>query len=170
MQFYGEWRVCNERLIAAIRPLSPTQLRFRPAPHLWPAWASAAHLAGTRVYWVCGVLREPGAETTPFIDPSTGEGWEDHQDTPRDAPDLVFALEASWRVVEGALSRWTAEQLTDEFRRESRGGTQIHTRRSVIMRMITHDAYHAGDISEILGMQGLPEIDLWNGFARIEGA
>jgi hypothetical protein len=29
------------------------------------------------------------------------------------------------------------------------------------MRLITHDAYHTGEISLVLGMHGLPEIDLW---------
>ena len=51
--------------------------------------------------------------------------------------------------------------LSDEFTREIGGKTQIHTRQSVIMRLITHDAYHAGEISQLLGAHGLPEIDLW---------
>ena len=51
--------------------------------------------------------------------------------------------------------------LNDEYRRESGGKTQTHTRRSVLMRLITHDAYHSGEISQILGVHGLPEIDLW---------
>jgi hypothetical protein len=29
------------------------------------------------------------------------------------------------------------------------------------MRLITHDAFHSGEISEILGVHGLPAIDLW---------
>jgi hypothetical protein len=51
--------------------------------------------------------------------------------------------------------------LGDEFTREINGKTQIHTRQSVIMRLISHDAFHSGEISEILGMHRLPEIDLW---------
>jgi hypothetical protein len=51
--------------------------------------------------------------------------------------------------------------LGEEFTREIGGKTQIHTRQSVLMRLITHDAFHAGEISEILGIHRLPEIDLW---------
>jgi hypothetical protein len=51
--------------------------------------------------------------------------------------------------------------LDDEFTREIGGKTQIHTRQSVLMRLITHDAFHSGEISEILGTHRLPEIDLW---------
>jgi uncharacterized damage-inducible protein DinB len=51
--------------------------------------------------------------------------------------------------------------LNDEYQREIGGKTQKHTRQSVLMRLITHDAYHSGEISQILGVNGLPEIDLW---------
>jgi len=32
--------------------------------------ATVGHTAAARVYWLCGVLGEPGAETTPFTDPN----------------------------------------------------------------------------------------------------
>jgi hypothetical protein len=51
--------------------------------------------------------------------------------------------------------------LREEYTREVGGKTQRHTRQSVLMRMLTHDAYHSGEISQVLGSHGLPEIDLW---------
>jgi uncharacterized damage-inducible protein DinB len=51
--------------------------------------------------------------------------------------------------------------LNDEYMREIGGKTQTHTRQSVLMRLLTHDAFHSGEISQILGAHGLPEIDLW---------
>ena len=36
-----------------------------------------------------------------------------------------------------------------------------HTRQSVLMRLITHDSFHAGVISMVLGANRLPQIDLW---------
>lgn len=142
--------------------LSPEQLEVRPAPHLWPIWATAAHLAAVRVYWLCAVLGEPGAERTPFSDPS-GEGWEDDLNHPRKPNELVFALESSWAIVAECLERWTPEMLDDEFLRERDGKIQVHTRQSVLMRLITHDASHAGEISQTLGMHGFKELDLWTG-------
>jgi hypothetical protein len=47
-----------------------------------------------RVYWFCGVLKESGAETTPFRDP-LGEGWEDRLDVSKGSGDLMFADESS---------------------------------------------------------------------------
>ena len=61
------------------------QLAIRPAPSRWPIWATMGHTAGTVVYWLCGFLGEPGAETTPLPEAITGYGWEDHEDHPRGA-------------------------------------------------------------------------------------
>ena len=160
--FYDGWPKCNGRLVGAIRTLSNEQLKLRAAPDKWPIWAIAAHTAGARVYWLCGVFKETGAGTTPFTDPLSGIGWEDDESTPRGAEELVFALDSSWKIVERCLERWTPSMLSDEFTREIGGKTQIHTRQSVLMRLITHDAYHAGEISQLLGAHGLPEIDLWS--------
>ena len=158
---YDGWRKCDSRLVEALRPLSSEQLAWRAAPSQWPIWAIAAHTAGARVYWLCGVLKEEGAETTPFTDPLSGLGWEDDENTPRGANEVVMALETTWKIVERSLERWTMSMLDDEYTREIGGNIQIHTRQSVIMRLITHDAYHSGEISQILGMHGLPAIDLW---------
>lgn len=162
--FYEGWRFANERLVERIGSLSPEQLELRPSPDLWPIWATTAHLAGARVFWLCAIFKEPGAERTPFTDPA-GEGWEDDLAHPRQASELVFALESSWGVVQECLERWTPEMLQDEMRRERDGKIQIHTRQSVLVRLLTHDAEHCGEISTTLGMHGLQEVDLWTGRA-----
>jgi uncharacterized damage-inducible protein DinB len=159
--FYGGWRKYHGRLVDAIRALSDDQLALRAAPGKWPIWAIAGHTAGARVYWLCGVFKESGAVSTPFTDPISGIGWEDDENTPRSADELVGALESSWKIVEGCLERWTTSMLNDEYTREIGGKTQTHTRQSVLMRLLTHDAFHSGEISQILGAHGLPEIDLW---------
>jgi uncharacterized damage-inducible protein DinB len=144
-----------------MRSLSDEQLKLRARPGYWPIWAIAAHAAGARVYWLCGVFKESGAETTPFTEPLSGVGWEDDESRPRGSGELVTALESSWKIVERCLERWTPAMLGDEFTREIDGKVQKHTRQSMLMRLISHDAYHAGEISLILGMHGLSEIYLW---------
>lgn len=159
--FYGQWRAYNDRLVGAIRSLTDEQLKLRARPNYWPIWAIAAHTAGGRVYWLCGVFKESGAETTPFTDPLSGYGWEDDESTPRGSKELVAALESSWAIVERCLERWTPSMLGEEFTREMNGKVQKHTRQSVLMRLITHEAYHNGEISLVLGTHGLTEIDVW---------
>src|ERR1700716_2212042 len=158
--FYDGWRFAQERLVERIGELSPKELQLRAAPHLWPIWAITAHTAAVRPYWLCHVLKEPGAKRTPFNDPG-GDGWEDDLTHPREAGELVSALESTWAIVEDCLHRWTPDMLEDEFPREINAQVQMHTRQSVLMRLITHDAYHCGEIAQTLGMHGLPEVDIW---------
>ena len=165
--FYEGWQFTNQRLIERIATLSPKELALRASPDLWPIWAIVAHDAGARVYWLCGVFKEPGAERTPFTDPN-GEGWEDDLTRPRRASELVSALKSTWTIVEDCLDRWTTEMLQDEFRRERDGQVQIHTRQSVLMRILTHDAYHCAEVGQTLGIHGLPEVDIWSDRAPID--
>jgi uncharacterized damage-inducible protein DinB len=67
-RFYEGWQTYNERIVEVVQHLSAEQLAVQPAPERWPIWATLGHTAGARVYWLCGVFGEPGAETTPFLD------------------------------------------------------------------------------------------------------
>ena len=86
-RLYDGWHIYNERIVEVVRDLSPEGLMVRPAPERWPIWATIGHTAGMRVYWLCGVFGEPGAERTPFPDARSGIGWEDDLETPRTAAD-----------------------------------------------------------------------------------
>ena len=136
------------------------QLAIRPSPERDPIWATVGHTAGARTYWLCGVLGEPGAETTPWPEAS-GEGWEDDLDHPRTASELVWALDSTWAIVDGCLDRWTLELLDETVERHSGDRVQIHSRSSILQRLLTHEAYHCGELSQTLGIRGLPQIDLW---------
>ena len=160
------WQLQNERLVAALRPLTREQLALEVGSPTWPIWASASHIAGVRPYWLCTVFGEPGAETTPFAGMSDA-GWEDDLSHPRSAAELVGALESTWRIVERTLATWTPESLGQEARRVRGGEVQLHTRQSVLLRLITHDAYHSAEISLTLGSAGLGAIDLWRGLGRV---
>ena len=140
--------------------MSDEQLAIRPSADGSPIWATVGHTAGGRVYWLCDVVGEPGAETTPFADVAN-TGWEDDLDHPRSADELVGALVSTFRVIEGRLDRWTPEMLGDLIYRDYRGTDQVHTRGSILQRLFSHKAYHCGDLSQTLGIQGLPQIDLW---------
>lgn len=160
--FYDGWRIAQDRLVGRIGELSPEELGLQAAPNLWPIWAITAHTAGVRPYWLCHICKEPGAERTPFAG-LIDEGWEDDLGHPREAGELVSALQSTWTIVEDCLDRWTPDMLQETFRRETSGTVTIHTRQSVLIRLLTHDAYHCGEIAQTLGMHGLPEVDIWTG-------
>jgi uncharacterized damage-inducible protein DinB len=159
--FYDRWPQYNRRLVEVIRPMSAEQLAVRPAPDLFPIWATVGHTAAMRVYWLCGILGEPGAEATPFGDPMVPVGWEDDLTRPRDAAELVTALDTTFAIVEHCLDAWTPATLAESFPRRYGDQEQIHTRTSVLQRLFSHDAWHCGELSQTLGIHGLPQPDLW---------
>lgn len=160
-RYYDRWPQYNRRLTEIVRPMTAEQLAIRPAPDLLPIWATVGHTAGARAYWLNAVLGEPGAETTPFADPSSGIGWEDELDHPRSAAELVTALDTTWAIIDRLLDRWTEDMLEDNVERYYGDERQVHTRASILQRLLTHEAYHCGDLSQTLGIHGLPQIDLW---------
>ena len=159
-QFYDQWPQYNRRLTEIVGTMTDEQLAIRPSPEGLPIWATAGHDAGARVYWLCGVLGEPGAETTPWPDPD-GYGWEDDLDHPRSAGELVQALDTTWAIVDRCLDGWTPEMLEQTVERTRDGRLEVHSRASILQRLLTHDAYHCGELSQTLGIHGLPQIDLW---------
>ena len=163
--FYADWAGYNRRVAEHLERLSPEELALVvPAARdggvgPWPIWAVGAHTVGARVYWLCHVLGEPGAETTPFTDPN-GFGWEDDLATVRSGAEVVGAYHSTFAIVATCLDRWTPDMLTDEVVR--RGG-QVHTRQSILLRLINHEAYHAGEMSSTLAANRRAPIDLWPG-------
>lgn len=145
---YPDWPQYAGRLRDAVTGLSAEQLALRACPNHAPIWALAAHAAGARVYWLCGVFEEPGADRTPFTEPLSGLGWEDDERHPRSGDELAWALDSTWDAVHGCLERWTVDELERTAPRIRADG-------------VRHDAFHAGEISQLLGVHDLPPIDLW---------
>jgi DinB superfamily len=158
---YADWTQYRARLTGGIRGLTDAQLAISAGAGHAPIWALAAHCAGVRIYWLCGVLGEPGAGSTPFPDPWAETGWEDDLGHPRSADELVRALDSTDAIIERILDTWIPGDLDTRFERRYRDTVQVHTRRSVLLRLLSHDAFHAGEISQLLGLHGLPAIDLW---------
>ncbi len=161
--FYDRWPQYNRRLIEAIASLTDEQLAIRPSPEHWPIWAIVGHLAGTRVYWLCAVAGEPGYESTPWPG-LPEEGWEDDLAHPRSAAELVGALETTFAIIDRLLDAWTPEMLTEEFERFYRDERQVHSRTSILQRLLTHDAYHDGELALALGSHDLAPVYIWRAY------
>ena len=157
---YEGWARIQGRLINRLPSLGPGDLQLRASPDGWPLWAMISHLAVVRVYWLCQVCGEPGAEATPFADPG-GDGWEDHLDVSRRSDELLWAVQSSWKIVESSLERTTAAMLSDVFTREREGRIQQRTRQSILTQLVMHDSFHVGEASAVLGMHGLEGLDPW---------
>jgi uncharacterized damage-inducible protein DinB len=161
--FYADWAGYNRRTTDGLAALDADALALQvPGSEHWPIWAIAAHMAGTRIFWLCEVFGEPGADRMPFYEPG-GMGWEDDLSTERTAAEIAGALRSSWSVVEGCLDGWTPAMLEDRFERIAANRSEVHTRQSILLRMINHEAYHLGEINLALGSNGRVPIDPWPG-------
>ena len=153
---YSKWPDYNRRLRDVIMAMSDERLAIRPSPDRWPLWATVGHLACQRVFWLCDFAGEPGAETTPF----TNAVYNCPGDDDLEHVLSVEALDATFRIVEHCLDRWTMGSLAEVLRRPEWDDSWVHTRGSVIQRVFSHDIYHCAELNEQLA--GLPQIDLWD--------
>ena len=163
--FYEGWATHQALVIEALRDLTPAQLELRTAPHQWAVWQLAGHVAGSRAYWFHDVLGEGDRSTRDLfrVDSTTvpdlpleDAGWEDDEDHPRSARELVDGLRRTWSLVDDCLRRWTAEDLDGSVVRPER----THHRGWVVWHVMEHDLHHGGEISQILGSNGLSGLDL----------
>jgi hypothetical protein len=159
---YGMWPQYNRRFRDVVAGMSEEQLAMRPSADRWPIWATVGHTACQRVFWLCDFAGEPGAETTPFTNAAYNCPGDDDLEHVLGADQLAQALDSSFRIIENCLDRWTVDMLGEELRRPEWDQTWVHTRGTVLQRLYSHDAYHCGELSQTLGIAGLPQIDLWD--------
>lgn len=163
--FHEGWAKHQALVIDALGDLTPEQLDLRTASHQWAVWQLASHVAGSRAYWFHDVLGEGDpstrnlfrveSTTVPGL-PLEDAGWEDEEDHPRGVQELLDGLQRTWTIVDDCLRRWTADELNATVVRPER----THHRGWVVWHVMEHDIHHGGEISQILGSNGLPGLDL----------
>jgi uncharacterized damage-inducible protein DinB len=158
---YRTWPTYNRRLRDVVAAMPEEQLAIQPSHDRWPIWATVGHTACQRVFWLCDFAGEPGAETTPFTNAAYDCPGDDDLEHVIDAAALVEGLDATFRIVERCLDRWTLDMLDEEIRRRWGTEERVHLRGWVIQRVFAHDVYHCAELNETLGIAGLPQIDLW---------
>jgi hypothetical protein len=159
---YSSWPEYNRRLRDVVAAMTDEQLAIRPGPDRRPLWATVGHAACQRVYWLCDVAGEPGAETTRFTDAGYDCPGDDDLEHVLTADDLAEALDSTFLIIESCLDRWTAAMLEEEIRNPEWEGSSIPTRGWVIQRVFAHDVSHIAELNEALGNAGLAQVDLWD--------
>jgi uncharacterized damage-inducible protein DinB len=164
--FYDGWANQQQTLLDSLRPLTPEQMRLRPAPREWAIWQLASNMAGGRLYWLCYMLGEDdrGLSQMFKVDHTTvpglsleWAGWEDNEDRPRTAEELVDAFQKTWDVVLACLDRWGLDDLKVEVTtKDAWGQTRTITPGWVLWRLMAHEVHHGSEISLILRVHGLP--------------
>jgi uncharacterized damage-inducible protein DinB len=151
--FYTGWDVYQQRLVAAIAPLTAEQLALRSSPQNWSIGILVTHIVSTRVWWFHTRMGEGSADLAPL------ELWDENEETSRPAAELVAGLERTWLMIQDALTRWTPADLGQVFPPYGEGSF-ARSRQYIIWHVLEHDIHHGGELSSILGAHGLPAVYL----------
>ncbi len=188
LAFYEGWRIHNQRLVAAIAPLSAEQLALRTTPQHWSIGMYATHIVANRAWWFHARMGEGSDDLTSL------ELWalgvcEAEVDPCHPASELVAGLEKTWQMIEQTLARLTPADLFEVFPPLDEAERVRHAQRvepalqpyaqmwldaaarsgvvrpavarqQIIWGVLEHDIHHGSEISTSLGVHGLPVIEL----------
>jgi uncharacterized damage-inducible protein DinB len=153
-EIFQGWEVYHNALMETIAELSPDQLNLQPDPDLRSIGTITSHIISARARWFYLVMGEGGASFK-----SMGN-WDRRGARLRSAVELVEGLKKTWEGMQDAIASWSAEQWEDSWPGEYEGEPKTITRTWVIWHLIEHDLHHGGEISIILGANGIPGIKI----------
>ena len=142
---FESWQDYQEALKRAIAPLTEEQMQRRLMPGLRTPGEIAEHIVFGRALWLHRTLGEEAAELTPLI------RWEDADDPPHTAAEILYGLELTWRFITGCLMRGSPTDAIPE---------QEVPILQTIWGLLDHDLPHAGELSLLLGASGLPGVEI----------
>jgi uncharacterized damage-inducible protein DinB len=148
--FYTSWQEYQDRLKAALAPLTAEQLTLRAAPDLRSVGENASHIIGCRAGWFTHFLGEAGSDEVKAT-----VSWDEPDAPARTATELVGGLDLTWQLMSGCLARWSPADMQQTFP-DDWEGTIVHLSRAwVVWHVLEHDLHHGGEVSLTLGMSGL---------------
>jgi uncharacterized damage-inducible protein DinB len=138
------WQHMQDELVHVIAPLSDEQMNARIAPGLRTVGELAEHIVRGRALWVHKVLDDPSLE--PMMN------WDEPDDPPRSAAEVVAGLRHTWRIWRAYIEPSTTDDPGPVSEQEQNG---LRT----VWGMVDQDMCHAGELSLMLGAQGLETPD-----------
>lgn len=142
---FESWHDYQEALKRAIAPLTDAQLQRRLISGLRTPGEIAEHIVFGRALHLHRTLGEKAAELMPLI------RWEDDEDPPHTAAEIVQGLELTWQFIIECLMRGSS---TDAIPAEEVPSLQT------IWGLLDHDLPHAGELSLLLGADGLAGVEM----------
>ena len=134
---FESWQDYQEAIKRAIAPLTEEQLQRRLIPGLRTPGEIAEHIVFGRALHLYRSLGESAAELTPLL------RWEDAE--------ILQGLELTWRFITVCLMRGSPTDAIPE------GEVPIL---QTIWGLLDHDLPHAGELSLLLGADGLPGVEI----------
>jgi uncharacterized damage-inducible protein DinB len=154
-EVFEGWAGYQASLVHSVEALTREQLAWRPAAGKSSVGEAVAHIAFGRIGWFHNMGAPGAAELAGKAAEARDKG-----SIAEDARLLVEWLEASWSMVYGTLKAWTVDNLRTTYRHEYWGRTYAVSRQWTIFRILAHDIHHGGQLTVMLGMQGIEPSEL----------
>jgi uncharacterized damage-inducible protein DinB len=147
--FFTQWKAYQDRLAAALAPLTAEQLALRAAPDLRSIGENAAHIIGCRVGWFTYTLGESASAELTEVQ------WDAPDGPAQSAAELVRGLNQTWQMMADCLDTWSPADMQQTFPDEMDGEIVQLSRAWIVWHVMEHDLHHGGEISLMLGAHGL---------------
>ena len=151
---YENWQGYQGKLRNCIAPLTNEQLSLQPAAGMWPLGQIVQHIISVRAGWFSGTLQDHNEAMNEYT------LWGQRDSPDRGGVELARGLDETWAFIEARLQRWTPADCAGTFPDEYDGQVYEVSRSWVIYHVMEHDLHHGGEVSLILGMNGLRTLDL----------
>jgi hypothetical protein len=142
---FESWQDYQEAIKRAIAPLTEEQLQRRLLPGLRTPGEIAEHIVFGRALHLQRSLGDLAAALMPLTH------WGKPGEPAHTAAEIVQGLELTWRFISGCLMHGTPG---DAF--ASNEAAIVQT----IWGLLDHDLPHAGELSLLLGADGLPGVEM----------
>ena len=170
---FAGWKGYNQSIINAVKPLTPEQLSWRPKTDFYSVGELARHISLGRLTWLMRMGAPGSIEVAEQIN-----DWDEDSDGNRNivegsiaiteqAAELVRWLDITWQIIEKMLSTWQVADLSQTYPHKWNGEIYAVSRQWTIWRLINHDIHHGGELSLMLGLQGIEAFELSDLFGHI---
>lgn len=170
---FDGWDGYQTSLVKAIALLTPEQLRWRPSPSHQTVGELARHISLGRISWFARMNAPGSAALIAKI-----REWEEDGDgnqhivenaihITEQADELIHWLETTWQMIAKTLTTWSVEDLAQTYHYTWNGQVYANSRQWTLWRILTHDVHHGGELSLMLGLQGVEAFELSGLFGHI---
>jgi len=170
---FAGWNGYNQSIINAVKPLTPEQLSWRPKADFYSVGELARHISLGRLTWLMRMGAPGSFEVAGQIN-----DWEQDSDGNRNIvegsiaiteqpAELVRWLEITWQVIDNMLTTWQVGDLSQTYSHQWNGEIYAVSRQWTLWRLINHDIHHGGELSLMLGLQGIEAFELSGLFGHI---
>lgn len=172
-EIFDGWQGYQTSIVHAIAPLTMGQLRWRPFPDANSVGEIVRHISLGRLIWFFR-MRAPGSEVlakkiATWERDSDGNAYivERAVQIVDDVDELISWLDQTWLMIEDTLSTWQVSDIQKTYPYVWNQNTYANSRQWTLWRILSHDIHHGGELSLMLGMQGIKAFELCDLFGHI---